>query len=112
MIANTFINRPNTAIVISIIIVILGAISIFNLPLSQYPDITPPIVQVSANYIGANAEAVEQSVTTPVENQVNGVPGMDYIQSGSTNSGQMTMNVTFQLGTDVDIASLDVQNRM
>lgn len=112
MIANTFINRPNTAIVISIVIIILGAISIFNLPVSQYPDITPPVVQVSANYIGANAEAVEQSVTTPVENQVNGAPGMDYIQSNSTNNGQMTMNVTFNLGTDVDIAALDVQNRM
>jgi hydrophobic/amphiphilic exporter-1 (mainly G- bacteria), HAE1 family len=112
MIANTFINRPNTAIVISIVIIILGVISIFNLPVSQYPDITPPVVQVSANYIGANAEAVEQSVTTPVENQVNGVPGMDYVQSNSTNNGQMTMNVTFNLGTDVDIAALDVQNRM
>jgi HAE1 family hydrophobic/amphiphilic exporter-1 len=112
MIASTFIKRPNTAIVISIVIIILGVISIFNLPISQYPDITPPVVQVSSSYIGANAEAVEQSVTTPIENQVNGVPGMDYIQSNSTNNGQMSMNVTFRLGTDVDIAALDVQNRM
>ncbi len=112
MIANTFIKRPNTAIVISIVIVILGVIAIFNLPVSQYPDITPPVVQVSANYIGANAETVEQSVATPIENQVNGVPGMDYIRSNSTNNGQMSMNVTFRLGTDVDIAALDVQNRM
>ncbi len=112
MIANTFIKRPVTAIVISIVIVILGIIAILNLPVSQYPDITPPVVQVSGTYIGANAEAVEQSVAIPIESQVNGVPGMSYIQSNSTNTGQMSMNVTFNLGTDVDIAALDVQNRV
>lgn len=112
MIANTFIKRPVTAIVISIVIVILGIISITNLPVSQYPDITPPVVQVSGNYIGANAQAVEQSVAIPIESQVNGVPGMAYIQSNSTNTGQMSMNVTFNIGTDIDIAALDVQNRV
>jgi len=78
MIANTFIKRPNTAIVISLIIVILGVISIVSLPVSQYPDITPPVVQVSASYIGADANVIEQTVATPIESQVNGVPDMMY----------------------------------
>ena len=112
MIADTFIKRPITAMVIAIVIVIVGVLAIFNLPVSQYPDITPPVVQVSGNFIGADAETVEQTVTTPVEVQVNGVPGMEYIQSSSTNNGQMSMNVTFNVGTDVNIAALDVQNRV
>jgi HAE1 family hydrophobic/amphiphilic exporter-1 len=112
MIADTFIKRPVTAIVVSIIIIILGVVSILNLPVSQYPDITPPVVQVSALYTGADAQTVEQTVATPLETQVNGVPGMAYMQSNSTNNGQMSMNVTFNVGTDVDIAALDVQNRV
>lgn len=112
MIANTFINRPVTAMVISIILIILGVIAIFNLPISQYPDITPPIIQVTGSYIGADALTVEQTVTTPVESQVNGVPGMAYLQTNSTNDGRMTMNVTFNVGTNVDIASTEVQNRV
>jgi hydrophobic/amphiphilic exporter-1 (mainly G- bacteria), HAE1 family len=112
MIANTFIKRPNTAIVISLIIIILGVVSIVSLPVSQYPDITPPVVQVSANYIGADAQTVEQTVATPIESQVNGVPGMSYLQSNSTSNGNMGMNVTFDIGTNVDIAALDVQNRV
>jgi hydrophobic/amphiphilic exporter-1 (mainly G- bacteria), HAE1 family len=112
MIANLFIRRPNTAIVISLIIIILGIISIVNLPVSQYPDITPPVVQVSANYIGADAQTVEQTVGTPIESQVNGVPGMAYLQSNSTSNGNMTMNVTFDIGTNIDIAALDVENRV
>jgi len=112
MIANLFIKRPNTAIVISLIIIILGIISIVTLPVSQYPDITPPVVQVSANYIGADAQTVEQTVATPIESQVNGVPGMSYLQSNSTSNGNMTMNVTFDIGTDIDIAALDVENRV
>ncbi len=112
MIADTFIKRPITAMVIAIVIVIVGIISIYNLPVSQYPNITPPVVQVSGNFIGADAQTVEQTVTTPVETQVNGVPGMEYLQSNSTNNGQMSMNVTFNVGTDVDIAALDVQNRV
>ncbi len=98
--------------VIAIVIVIVGLLSIYNLPVSQYPNITPPVVQVSGNFIGADAQTVEQTVTTPVETQVNGVPGMEYLQSNSTNNGQMSMNVTFKVGTDVDIAALDVQNRV
>ncbi|MDP4224346.1 MAG: efflux RND transporter permease subunit, partial [Bacteroidota bacterium] len=112
MIANTFIKRPNTAIVLSLVIVILGIVSIVTLPVSQYPDITPPVVSVSANYIGADAQTVEETVTTPVESQVNGVPGMAYIQSNSTNTGGMSMNVTFDIGTNINIAALDVENRV
>ena len=112
MIADTFIRRPNTAIVISLIIVILGVISILGLPVSQYPDITPPVVQVSANYIGADAQVVEQTVATPLESQINGVPDMIYLQSNSTSSGAMSMNATFKTGTNIDIAALDVENRV
>jgi len=112
MIADTFIKRPNTAIVISLIIVILGIVSIVNLPVGQYPDITPPVVQVSANYIGADAETVEKTVATPIESQVNGVPGESYMQSNSTSSGNMSLNVTFDIGTNIDIAALDVENRV
>ncbi len=112
MIYDTFIRRPNTAIVISLIILILGIVSIVNLPVSQYPDITPPVVQVSANYTGANAQVVEETVATPIESQVNGVPGMSYIQSNSTSTGSMGMSVTFKIGTDINIAALDVENRV
>src|SRR5579875_748631 len=103
MIANVFIKRPITAIVIAIIITLLGVLSILSLPISQYPDITPPVVTVSANYTGADAQTVEQTVTTPIETQVNGTPGMEYMQSTSTSSGTSSINVTFNLGTNVDI---------
>ncbi|HVW59875.1 MAG TPA: efflux RND transporter permease subunit, partial [Puia sp.] len=112
MIANTFIKRPVTAIVISIVLVITGTICIAVLPVDQYPDITPPLVQVNAQFTGADAQTVEQTVATPIEQQVNGTPGMEYMQSNSSNNGQMTMNVTFGIGTDIDIATLDVQNRV
>jgi HAE1 family hydrophobic/amphiphilic exporter-1 len=112
MIANTFIKRPVTAMVVSIVLVIAGAICIFSLPIDQYPDITPPIVQVNGQFTGADAQTVEQTVATPIEAQVNGSPGMEYMQSNSTNNGLMVMNVTFNIGTDIDIATLDVQNRV
>ncbi len=112
MLANTFIKRPVTAIVISIVLVLTGAICIFILPIDQYPDITPPIVQVTGQFTGADAQTVEQTVATPIEQQVNGTPGMEYMQSNSTNNGLMTMNVTFNIGTDIDVAALDVQNRV
>ena len=112
MIANTFIKRPVTAIVISIVLVITGTICILNLPIDQYPDITPPIVQVNGQFTGADAQTVEQTMATPIEEQVNGTPGMEYMQSNSTNNGQMQINVTFKIGTDIDIAALDVQNRV
>src|ERR1700728_2832443 len=112
MIANTFIKRPVTAIVISIVLVITGVVCILSLPIDQYPDITPPVVQVNGQFTGADAQTVEQTVATPIEEQVNGTPGMEYMQSNSTNNGIMTMNVTFKIGTDIDIATLDVQNRV
>src|SRR5580698_6094426 len=112
MVANTFIKRPVTAMVVSIVLVIAGAICILTLPIDQYPDITPPIVQVNGQFTGADAQTVEQTVATPIEEQVNGTPGMEYMQSNSTNNGQMTLNVTFNIGSDIDVAALDVQNRV
>lgn len=112
MIADVFIKRPITAIVTSIVIVIVGAIAMATLPVSQYPDITPPTVTVSGIFTGADAQTVEQTTTTPIETQINGTPGMSYMSSNSTSSGQSSINVTFDIGTDVNIAALDVQNRV
>lgn len=112
MIADTFIRRPVTAIVISIVIVAVGILAMSTLPIGQYPDITPPTVSVSGNYTGADAVTVEQTVATPIEIQVNGTPGMTYLQSNSTGNGQMSMTVNFDVGTNIDIAALDVQNRV
>lgn len=112
MISEVFIKRPVTAIVISILISVLGVISLFTLPISQYPSIAPPTVTVTANYTGADAQTVEQTVTTPIESQINGTPGMIYMSSNSTSNGQVQITVTFEVGTDIDIATLDVQNRV
>ena len=112
MIADTFIKRPVTAIVVSIILVLVGLLALISLPVSQYPDITPPTVQVTSNFIGADAQTVEQTVTTPIETQVNGTPGMAYMQSNSTNNGQTTLTVTYEVGADVNLGMLDVQNRV
>ena len=112
MIADTFIRRPVTAIVVSLVLVILGIISIAVLPVNQYPNITPPAVQISGTYTGADATTVEQTVATPVEEQVNGVHGMEYMQSNNTSNGMISINTTFKVGTNVDIATLDVQNRV
>ncbi|AHM60326.1 hydrophobe/amphiphile efflux-1 (HAE1) family transporter [Flammeovirgaceae bacterium 311] len=97
--------------VISIVLVLVGLLAMMNLPVTQYPDISPPVVSVSANYTGADAQTVEQTVATPVETQINGTPGMAYITSTNTSTGQMNMSVTFEVGTDIEIATLDVQNR-
>ena len=112
MIADTFIKRPVTAIVISIVLVLVGVIAITTLPIAQYPDITPPTVSVSGTYTGADAETVEQTTTTAIETQINGSPGMTYMNSNSTSSGQSSITVNFEIGTNVDIATLDVQNRV
>ena len=112
MIADTFIRRPVTAIVISIVLVLVGILAMTTLPVGQYPEITPPTVQVTGTYIGADAQTVEQTVATPVEVQVNGTPGMTYLQSNSTSNGAMSMTVNFEVGTDINIAALDVQNRV
>jgi hydrophobic/amphiphilic exporter-1 (mainly G- bacteria), HAE1 family len=112
MIAETFIKRPVTAIVISIVIVLVGIISLINLPIAQYPDISPPTVQIAGNFTGADAQTVEQTTTTAIETQINGVPGMTYMTSNSTSSGQSGVTVNFEVGTDINIATLDVQNRV
>ncbi len=112
MISDTFIQRPVTAIVIAISIVILGVICIFTLPINQYPNITPPGVSVSTSYTGADAQTVEQNVATPLEEAINGVKGMEFIQSNSTSTGALSISTTFKVGTNVDIAALDVQNRV
>ena len=112
MIADTFIKRPVTAIVISLVISIVGVIAILNLPIGQYPEITPPTVQVSGSFTGADAQTVEQTMTTPIETQINGTPGMTYMSSTSTSDGRSSITVNFELGTDINVATLDVQNRV
>jgi HAE1 family hydrophobic/amphiphilic exporter-1 len=105
MIADVFIKRPVTAIVISIVLVLAGLIAMSTLPISQYPDITPPTVSIQSNYIGADAQTVEQTTTTAIETQVNGTPGMSYIASNSTANGISNITVTFDIGTDINIAN-------
>jgi HAE1 family hydrophobic/amphiphilic exporter-1 len=112
MISEVFIRRPVTAIVISILIVVIGTIVITTLPISQYPTIAPPTVTVSGVYTGADAQTVEQTVTTPIESQINGTPGMKYLSSNSTSDGRSSITVTFDVGTNIDVAALDVQNRV
>ncbi len=107
-----FIRRPIFAIVISLLIVLVGGLAIFSLPISEYPQITPPTVQVSATYPGANAQTVEQSHAIPIEESVNGAENMIYMSSRSSNVGVYTLTCTFKVGTNVDIAAVDVQNRV
>ena len=107
-----FINRPVLSTVISIMIVILGVLGLQKLPVTQYPDIAPATVRVSANYSGANAETVMKSVVIPLEEQINGVEGMDYIQSSAGNDGSASINVFFKQGINADIAAVNVQNKV
>lgn len=107
-----FIERPVLATVVSIILVLLGILSLLTLPITQFPDIAPPCVAVTATYPGANAEVVARSVATPIEEAVNGVENMTYMTSTSNNDGSMTLNVYFKLGTDPDLAAVNVQNRV
>ena len=109
---NFFIQRPIFASAIAIIMVLAGAICYFLLPVSQFPDITPPQVVVSAIYPGASAQVVADTVTTPLEQQINGVQGMTYMSSSSSNDGSSTITVTFDVGYPLDIAAVDVQNRV
>ena len=110
--AHFFIHRPVTAIVLSILIVLIGVLSLKSLPIAQYPDIAPPTVSVSTSYLGASAGVVEKSVATIIEQQVNGSPGMVYMQSRSGSDGSYTLTCTFAVGTDLDIAAVDIQNRV
>ena len=107
-----FIARPIFAAVVSIVLVVVGGVSYFALPVTQYPEIAPPTIQVSATYPGASAETVADTVATPIEQEINGVEGMLYMLSQSTSDGRVTITVTFQLGTDLDQAQVLVQNRV
>jgi len=112
MFVDFFIKRPVFAVVCSLVILLAGAISLPALPVAQYPDISPVQVLVTANYIGASASVVEDTVTTILERQINGVEGMRYITSTSSNDGTSTITVTFEQGYNKDIAAVDVQNRV
>jgi HAE1 family hydrophobic/amphiphilic exporter-1/multidrug efflux pump len=112
MFSHFFIRRPIFASVVSIVIVLAGLAAIFNLPVAQYPDISPPQVTVTSVYPGATAEALQQTVAAPIEEQINGVEGMLYVTSISTSSGVVTTTVTFEVGTDVDLAANNVANRV
>jgi HAE1 family hydrophobic/amphiphilic exporter-1 len=112
MFSSFFISRPKFAIVISLVLTVLGAIGYVSLPVAQFPEITPPVINVTANYTGANAETVETSVAAPIEAQVNGVDGMEYMSSSSSDNGSYSLSVTFEVGTDADLAAVNVQNRV
>ncbi|UEM02832.1 multidrug efflux RND transporter permease subunit [Skermanella rosea] len=112
MISALFIRRPNLAIVISLVIVLAGLLAIRVIPVAQFPPITPPTVQITASYPGANAQVVAETIAAPIEAQVNGVENMMYMNSTSTDTGAYTLTVTFEIGTDPDIATVNVQNRL
>src|SRR6267142_2288044 len=112
MLARFFIDRPVLAWVISIVIILLGAIAVGFLPVAEYPEITPPTVRVTAVYPGANAQVVADTVASPIEQQVVGVEGMLYMASQSNNDGTYSLDVTFELGTNVNMAQVLVQNRV
>ncbi len=110
--AKFFIHRPVLAIVISLIILLSGAVCIYSLPVAQYPAITPPVIQLDADYAGANAQVLEETVASCIEQQINGAEGMLYMRSICANSGHYTLQVTFDLSRDQDMAMVDVQNRL
>src|SRR5664280_2028935 len=110
--ARFFLDHPIFAMVIAIVIVILGSVAIPNLPLASYPEVVPPVVQISTSYLGGNALDIEKTVAQPIEEQLFGLDGMIYFMSNSANDGSVSINVTFKLGTNPDIATVQTQNRV
>ena len=112
MISKLFINRPVVAMVIAIVTVIVGLVAMAGLPVAQFPDIVPPQIIVNTTYTGADAQTIEQSVATPLEQQMSGVDDLLYIQSTNANDGTMTLTVTFDVDTNPNIDQVNVQNRV
>src|SRR5262252_11180484 len=112
MFVDTFIQRPILAGVCSLVIILAGLIAIPTLPIAQFPELAPPQVQVTAFYTGANAQTVETAVTIPLEQAINGVEGMQYMTSSSGNDGSSNIVITFDISRNLDVAAVDVQNRI
>ena len=111
-ITHYFIDRPIFASVVAIVIILFGAVSYAALPIAQYPEIAPPVINVTGQYPGANAQVVATTVVAPIEEQINGVEGMLYMSSNSTADGRFSISVTFEIGVDLDQAQVQVQNRV
>src|ERR1700693_6108905 len=110
--ARFFIDRPVFAMVIAIIVILLGAFAIPNLPIATYPEVVPPVIQITANYLGGNSIDLEKTVAQPIEEQLAGLDGMLYFLSSSANNGSISISVTFQLGTNPDTATVQTQNKV